>query len=124
LRIREIKLDANTSSDDVAKLNAVFGLKDEIPPIGPLQGKAQISGDDQNLVIDGISMAAGQEDLLLVKLSGRLGKLSAANTLPENWATASRNWARLPPRPRFSTKTKRFPSTPPNYGWETWITRL
>jgi uncharacterized protein involved in outer membrane biogenesis len=77
--IREIKLDANGSTDDVAKLNTVFGLKDEIPPVGPLKGQAQISGDNQNLVIDGISIAAGQEDLLLVNLSGRLGELSAAN---------------------------------------------
>ena len=79
LRIREIKLDANTSTDDVAKLNAVFGLKDEIPPIGLLKGMAQISGDDQNLVINRVFMEAGQEDLLLVNLSGRLGELSAAN---------------------------------------------
>jgi hypothetical protein len=79
LSIREIKLDADASTDDTAKLNTVFGLKDEIPPIGPLKGQAQISGDDQNLVIDGISLAAGQEDLLLVNLNGRLGKLSAAN---------------------------------------------
>ncbi len=79
LRLREIKLDANGSTDDTAKLNTVFGLKDEIPPIGPLQGVAQISGDDQNLVIDEVSIAAGQEDLLLVNLSGRLGKLSASD---------------------------------------------
>jgi hypothetical protein len=79
LSIREIKLDANASTDDTAQLNTVFGLKDEIPPLGPLKGMAQISGDDQNLVIDGISIEAGQEDLLLVNLSGRLGKLSAAN---------------------------------------------
>ena len=78
-RIREIKLDANTSTDNIAKLNRVFGLKDEIPAIGPIQGMAQISGDDQNLVINGVFMEAGQEDLLLVNLSGRLGKLSAAN---------------------------------------------
>jgi len=79
LRIREIQLDANGSTDDTAKLNTVFGLKDEIPPIGPLQGMAQISGDDQNLVINGVFMEAGKEDLLLVNLSGRLGKLSASN---------------------------------------------
>jgi uncharacterized protein involved in outer membrane biogenesis len=81
LRLREIKLDANGSTDDTAKLNTVFGLKDEIPPIGPLQGMAQISGDERNLVINGVSMEAGKEDLLLVNLSGRLGKLSASN----NW---------------------------------------
>jgi len=79
LRIREIKLHANGSTDDTAKLNTVFGFKDEIPPIGPLQGMAQISGDDQNFVINGVFMEAGKEDLLLVNLSGRLGKLSAAN---------------------------------------------
>jgi hypothetical protein len=79
LRIREIKLDANASTDDTAKLNTVFGFKNEIPPVGPLKGQAGISGDDQNFVIDGISMEAGQEDLLLVNLSGRLGKLSASN---------------------------------------------
>ncbi|MGD8433978.1 MAG: AsmA family protein, partial [Syntrophobacterales bacterium] len=78
-RIREIKLEANGSTDDVAKLNTVFRLKDEIPPIGPLQGMTHISGDDQNLVINGVFMEAGQEDLLLVNLSGRLGELSAAN---------------------------------------------
>jgi uncharacterized protein involved in outer membrane biogenesis len=78
-RIREIKLDANGSTDDVAKLNTVFRLKDEIPPIGPLQGMVHISGDDQNLVISGVFMEAGQDDLLLVNLSGRLGELSAAN---------------------------------------------
>ena len=78
LRIREIKLDANTSTDDIAKLNTVFGLKDEIPPMGPFQAQAQISGDDQNLVIDEVSMAAGQKDLLLANLSGRLGELSAS----------------------------------------------
>ena len=91
LRIREIKLDTNASTDDIAKLNTVFGLKDEIPPVGPLKGQAQISGDDQNLVIDGISIAAGQEDLLLVNLSGRLGKLSAANKWqPQNTSLSIR----------------------------------
>jgi hypothetical protein len=79
LRIREIKLDATANTDDTAKLNTVFGLKDEIPPVGPLKAQANIAGDDQNLVIDEVSMKAGQEDLLLVNLSGRLGKLSAAN---------------------------------------------
>ncbi|UCG20122.1 MAG: AsmA family protein [Deltaproteobacteria bacterium] len=79
LRVREIKLDANATTDNVGQLNTVFGLKDEIPQIGPLEAKAQISGDDQNLVVDEISVAAGQEDLLLVNLDGRLGKLSAAN---------------------------------------------
>ena len=79
LRIREIKLDATANTDDTAKLNTVFGLKDEIPPVGPLKVQANIAGDDQNLVIDEVSMKAGQEDLLLVNLSGRLGKLSAAN---------------------------------------------
>jgi len=87
LSIREIKLDANCGTDDIAKLNTVFGFKDEIPPVGPLMGQAQISGDDQNLVIDEISIAAGQEDLLLVNLSGRLGKLSAAN----NWQPQNTN---------------------------------
>ncbi len=78
-RIWEVKLDANGSTDDVAKLNTVFSLKDEIPPIGPLQGMAHISGDDQNLVINGVFVEAGQDDLLLVNLSGRLGELNAAN---------------------------------------------
>jgi uncharacterized protein involved in outer membrane biogenesis len=91
LRIRKIKLDANTSTDDTAKLNAVFGWQDEIPAIGPLKGQAQISGDDQNLVVDGVSMEAGQEDLLLVNLGGRLGKLSAANEWqPQNTSISVR----------------------------------
>jgi uncharacterized protein involved in outer membrane biogenesis len=79
LRIREIKLEANTSTDDMAKLNRVFGLKGEIPSIGPLEAKAQISGDEQNLVIDEVSVVAGKEDLVLVKLNGTLGELSPAN---------------------------------------------
>ncbi|MEE9120831.1 MAG: AsmA family protein [Syntrophobacteria bacterium] len=79
LRIREIKLDANAGTDNTAQLNTVFGLQGEIPPVGPLKAQARISGDDQNLVIGEVSMAAGQENLLLVNLSGRLGKLSAAN---------------------------------------------
>jgi uncharacterized protein involved in outer membrane biogenesis len=79
LSIREIKLEAKAGTDDVAQLNTVFGLKGEIPPIGPLKAQAHISGDDQNLDIDEISMAAGQKDLLLVNLSGRLGEFSAAN---------------------------------------------
>jgi uncharacterized protein involved in outer membrane biogenesis len=79
LRIQEIKLDAIASTDDTARLNTVFGLKDEILPIGPLKGQARISGDDQNLVVGDISMEAGQKDLLLVNLNGRLGKLSASN---------------------------------------------
>jgi uncharacterized protein involved in outer membrane biogenesis len=79
LRIREIKLDVNAGTDDMGKLNGVFGLKDEIPQIGPLQAKARISGDDQNLVIDGVSMSAGEEELLLVNLNGQLGEFSAAN---------------------------------------------
>jgi len=79
LRIREVKLDVNASTDDIAQLNTVFGLKDEIPPIGPLKAQAQISGDDRNLVIHEVSMAAGKEDLLLVNLNGRLGQLSPAN---------------------------------------------
>ena len=79
LSIREIKLEANTTTDDTEKLNAVFGLKDEIPSIGPLEAQAQISGDEQNLVIDEVSVAAGNENLLLIKLNGTLGTLSPAN---------------------------------------------
>ena len=79
LRIREIKLDATASTDDIGKLNGVFSLKDEIPPIGPLEAQAHISGDDKDIVIDEVSMAAGKEDLLLVNLDGRLGEFSAAN---------------------------------------------
>jgi hypothetical protein len=91
LRIREIKLDATASTDDTGQLNAVFGLKDGIPPIGPLKAQTRISGDDQNLVIDEVSMAAGQEDLLLVNLSGSLGKLSPANQWqPENTSLSFR----------------------------------
>jgi hypothetical protein len=77
--IREIDLEANASTDDIGKLNGVFSLRDEIPPIGPLEAQAHISGDDKNIVIDEVSMAAGKEDLLLVNLNGRLGEFSAAN---------------------------------------------
>jgi hypothetical protein len=66
-------------------------LKDEIPQIGPLEAQAQISGDDQNLVIDEVSVAAGQEELLLVNLSGRLGELSPDNNWqPQNTSLAIR----------------------------------
>ena len=79
LRIREIKLEANTTTNDTGKLNAAFGLKDEIPSIGPLEARARISGDEQNLLVDEVSMAAGKEDLLLVNLNGTLGKFSRAD---------------------------------------------
>jgi hypothetical protein len=81
LHIREIELEVNGSTDDIGKLNGVFGLKDEIPSIGPLEAQAHISGDDKNIIIDEVSMVAGKEDLLLVNLSGRLGELSPLN----NW---------------------------------------
>ena len=79
VRIREIKLEANTTTDDTGKLNGVFGLKDEIPSIGPLEARGRISGDEQNLVIDEVSMAAGKENLLMVNLNGTLGKFSRAD---------------------------------------------
>jgi hypothetical protein len=81
VRIREIELDATASTDDIGKLNGVFNLKDVIPQIGPLEAQAHISGDDTNIVVDEVSMAAGKEDLLLVNLDGRLGTLSPVN----NW---------------------------------------
>jgi hypothetical protein len=91
LRIQGIKLDAKAKTDDTAKLNRVFGLKDEIPRIGPLKAQARIEGDDQNLVIGEISVEAGQEDLLLVNLSGGLGEFSAANQWqPQNTSLAIR----------------------------------
>ena len=79
LRIREIKLEANGSTDDTGKLNVLFSLQDEIPSIGPLEAQAHISGDEQNIVIDEVSMLAGEEKLLLTKLNGTLGTLSPAN---------------------------------------------
>jgi len=79
LYVRGIELEANASTDDISKLNGVFSLKDVIPQIGPLEAQAHISGDDKNVVVDEISMTAGKEDLLLVNLNGRLGKLSAGN---------------------------------------------
>ena len=81
LHVRGIELEAIASTDDVGKLNGVFGLKDVIPSIGPLEAKAHISGDDKNVVVDEISMTAGKEELLLVNLDGRLGTLSPVN----NW---------------------------------------
>jgi uncharacterized protein involved in outer membrane biogenesis len=79
LSVQEIKLEANVSTDDTGKLNTVFGFEDKIPPFGPLEGQAQISGDEQNLVIDEVSVSAGKENLLLIKLNGTLGTLSPAN---------------------------------------------
>jgi hypothetical protein len=85
LRIQEIQLNTSASTDDTGKLNAVFGLKDEIPSIGPLNGQSHISGDDQNLLIDKVSVAAGKKDLLLVNLNGSLGTFGPANTWrPQN----------------------------------------
>ncbi len=87
LRFAKIKLDAQASSGDTAQLNTVLGLKDEIPPIGPLKVQTRISGDDRNLDIGNFFMEAGQKDLLLVKLSGLLCKLSASNQWqPQNTA--------------------------------------
>jgi hypothetical protein len=91
VRIRQIKLDVNADTDDTTKLNTVFGLKHKIPPIGPLKAQARIVGDDQNLVIDEVSMAAGQKDLLLLNLNGLLGKFRAANQWqPENTSLSIR----------------------------------
>ena len=79
LRLREIKLDASGSTDDISKLNAVFGLQDAIPSIGPLEAQAHISGDDRKLLVDNVSVAAGEKDLLLVEMNGRLGNFSPAH---------------------------------------------
>ena len=79
LRVQEIKLVGQASTDDTEKLNRVFGLTDEVPSIGPFKAQARIAGDEKNLVIDEVSMAAGKKDLLLVNLRGRLGRFSAAN---------------------------------------------
>jgi uncharacterized protein involved in outer membrane biogenesis len=85
LRIQDIQLAVTAGTDDIGKLNAVFGLKDKIPSIGPLKGQAHISGDEKNIVVDKMTMAAGKEDLLLVNLNGRLGDFSLANTWqPQN----------------------------------------
>jgi hypothetical protein len=78
LRFNDINLDANVGTDDTAQLNTVFGLNQKIPSVGSFKAQARISGDEQNLVIDDISVVAGHEDLLLVSLTGQLGKLSAS----------------------------------------------
>jgi hypothetical protein len=79
MAVEGIQLKAQASAADSARLNAVFGLEEAVPAIGPVTAQARISGTDRQLVINDVSVTAGQDDVLLVEAKGRLGNLAAEN---------------------------------------------
>jgi hypothetical protein len=74
-----IRLDTRARTDDVARLNTLFNLDRTIPAIGPLEARWLTTGSDTKLLISKLTLTAGQEDVLRVEASGRVGYISAAN---------------------------------------------
>jgi hypothetical protein len=74
-----IQLKAEGAAADTARLNAVFGLPDRIPAIGPLSASARIAGTDRELSVSDLSIRAGTKDVLELLAEGRLGHLGPAN---------------------------------------------
>ena len=77
-RIEGIRVDASAKSDDIARLNALFKLDNEIPALGPLAVRATVTGTDRKLLVDKVLLTGGQENVLRLETKGRLGYLSAA----------------------------------------------
>jgi hypothetical protein len=77
--IKNIQINAEAKSADCAWLNAVFGLKDKIPAIGPFKASAAITGSNKELMVADVAVAAGQKDIVHVTADGLLGKVSAAS---------------------------------------------
>ncbi len=77
--MRGMQLNAEVATTDTAQLNAMFGRKDWLPAIGPLEASAVITGSDRQLRVEDVVLVAGQENILLVNAYGRLGRLSAVN---------------------------------------------
>jgi|GEM_PF-1814918 hypothetical protein len=72
-----LRIDHRARTDDVSKLNKLFKLDRTIPPIGRLDMRSIITGTDTKLLIDELELNIGDEDILRVQASGRVGHLSA-----------------------------------------------
>jgi hypothetical protein len=72
-----IRIDHRARTDDVSKLNTLFKLDRTIPPIGRLDMRSIITGTDTKLLLDELKLNVGDEDVLRVQASGRVGYLSA-----------------------------------------------
>jgi len=72
-----IRIETMARTDDVSKLNKLFKLDRTIPAIGPLDLRMLISGTDTKLLINELTLSAGQEDVLRVEAKGRVGYISA-----------------------------------------------
>jgi hypothetical protein len=77
--VEDIALSARAATADISRLNALFGWDDGIPPIGPAEAGAKISGSDQQLSVADVSVSAGTPDVLKIKANGQLGTLSVNN---------------------------------------------
>jgi hypothetical protein len=83
--VEGIAVKASASTGDVSRLNALFGWEDAVPAIGAAKASAELSGNEQNLSVSGVSVNVGSEDVLLIEANGDLGSVSAAgNWQPEN----------------------------------------
>ncbi len=76
--LQGIHVDVKAHTDDTSKLNALFGLNDRIPAIGPLDLRMRYTGSDEKLLFSDFSLGAGQGSILRVTAKGRLGYISAA----------------------------------------------
>ena len=72
-----IRIDHRARTDDVSKLNKLFKLDRTIPPIGRLDMSTILTGTDTKLLIDELKLNVGDEDVLRVQASGRVGYISA-----------------------------------------------
>lgn len=76
-----IQLALSATADDTAKLNTLAPREKMIPSLGPFKAAGQITGSNTQIVVSGLSITAGRQDIMLVNATGRLGTLSAA----DNW---------------------------------------
>jgi hypothetical protein len=75
--IEGIRIDHRARTDDVSRLNKLFKLERTIPAIGRLDMRAIVTGTDTKLLIDELELNVGDEDVLRVQASGRVGYISA-----------------------------------------------
>lgn len=76
-----IQLELTATADDTAKLNSLASGEKMIPSLGPFKATGQLTGSNTQIVVSGLSITAGQQDIVLVNATGRLGTLRAA----DNW---------------------------------------
>ncbi len=73
-----ISLNASAGGKDTAALNGILDLQEAIPSIGAFRVGTRISGSDQRLDMDDLTLQAGREDGLLIEGQGRLGHAEKA----------------------------------------------